>query len=334
MTRGREFMVGVVIIAGVAVGVLGTLWLQGRTFGPIVNVDVLTETVGQLGEGNSVQYRGVRIGQVSTISVLPDGSGVRVRLILDNDVVLPGDPAVILATESMFGGWQAEIVSRASYPTFPFYDVPPGASVEGIPALGGYALPEISRLTRSAEQISASIERLTNRLELAFNDETASSVADAIDNIDAMTQELRTFVTEQSVVASSITANADSALAEVEVAARAARRTFENVDEAVSAERLDSILTNVSQATAGIRDITADLADPDSGLGMTLERADSTFARLDRIAARIESGDGSIGRLLADSTFAVRAEDVLRQIDLLLQDLRENPRRYVRLSIF
>ena len=40
------------------------------------------------------------------------------------------------------------------------------------------------------------------------------------------------------------------------------------------------------------------------------------------------------GRLLADSTFAVRAEDVLRQMDLLLEDLRENPRRYVRLSIF
>jgi len=31
---------------------------------------------------------------------------------------------------------------------------------------------------------------------------------------------------------------------------------------------------------------------------------------------------------------AVRAENVLDQLDLLLQDLRENPRRYVRLSIF
>jgi hypothetical protein len=30
----------------------------------------------------------------------------------------------------------------------------------------------------------------------------------------------------------------------------------------------------------------------------------------------MESGDGSFGRLLADSTFAVRAEDVLEQIDL------------------
>jgi phospholipid/cholesterol/gamma-HCH transport system substrate-binding protein len=333
MTRGREFMVGAVIITAVAVGVLGTLWLQGRTFGPIVPVDVLTETVGQLAEGNAVQYRGVRIGQVSTISVLPDGSGVRIALVLDSDVALPRDPAVILGAESLFGGWQAEIVSRSGYPTFPFYEIPPG-TVSEVPVLGGYALPEISRLTRSAEQISTSIERLTSRLELAFNDETASSVASAIDNIDAMTRELRTFVTEQSAVANSITANADSALAEVEMAARAARRTFENVDEVVTAARLDSILTDVGVAVAGIRDIATELADPASGLGVTLERADSTFARLDRIAAQVESGQGSFGRLLADSTFAVRAEDVLEQIDLLLQDLRENPRRYVRLSIF
>lgn len=333
MSRGREFMVGVVIVAAVAVGVLGTLWLQGRTFGPVVNIDVLTETAGQLTEGNALQYRGVRIGQVSAIAVLSDGSGVRVTLVMDSDVALPSDPAVLLGAESLFGGWQAEIVSRASFASYPFFEVPPTTGSE-IPVLGGYALPEISRLTRSAEQISSSIERLTSRLELAFNDETASSVASAIDNIDAMTQELRTFVTEQSSVARSITANADSALAEVEVAARAARRTFETVDGAISGERLDSILANVGVATAGIRDITTELADPTTGLGATLGRADSTFARLDRIAARVESGEGSLGRLLSDSTFAVRAEDVLQQIDLLLQDLRENPRRYVRLSIF
>ena len=333
MTRGREFLVGAVIIAAVAVGVSGTLWLQGRTFGPIVNVDVLTESVGQLGEGNSVQYRGVRIGQVSTIGVLPDGSGVRVRLILDSDVALPSDPAVLLATESVFGGWQAEIVSLSRYPSFPFYPVPPGAAGE-VPVLGGYALPELSRLTASAEQIAANMESLTDRLELAFNEETATNLASVIDNIEAMTQELRTFVSQQAEVAGSITANADSALVEVELAAGAARRTFEQVEEIVNEGRLDSILANMRVATAGIRDVAVELADSTSRLGVTLERADSTVARLDRITARVESGDGSFGRLLADSTFAVRAEDVLEQIDLLLQDLRENPRRYVRLSIF
>jgi phospholipid/cholesterol/gamma-HCH transport system substrate-binding protein len=333
VTRGRELLVGVVIIAAIAVGVGGTLWLQGRTFGPIAQVDVLTESVGQLGEGNSVQYRGVRIGQVATIGVLPDGSGVRVRLILQSDIALPSDPAVILATESVFGGWQAEIVSQSSYPTFPFFPVP--ADMGGdVPVLGGYALPELSRLTRSAEQISENIESLTERLEIAFNEETATSLASVIDNIEAMTVELRTFVTQQAEVAGSITANADSALAEIELAAQAARRTFEQVEVIVADGGIDALLADMRAATTAIRDVASELADPASGIGTTLQRADSALTRLDRIAARIESGDGSLGRLLGDSTFLVRAEDVLEQVDLLLKDLQENPRRYVRLSIF
>jgi phospholipid/cholesterol/gamma-HCH transport system substrate-binding protein len=300
MRRGREFLVGVVIIVAVVVGVGGTLWLEGRTFGPIINVAVFTESVGQLGEGNAVQYRGVRIGYVQTITVLPDGSGVRVTLVLESDVSLPADPAVILAPESLFGAWQAEIVSRSSYPGYPFFELPPGVISE-IPMMGGYALPELSRLSRSAEQIATNLESLTNRLELAFTEETAANLSSAISNIEEMTQELRSFVRVEGIVGEA---------------------------------GIDSILTNIRQASAGIRDVATVLSDPSSGLGVTFQRADSAFARLDRITARVESGQGSIGRLFADSTFAIRAEEVLQEMDLLLQDLRENPRRYVRLSIF
>jgi len=252
---------------------------------------------------------------------------------MEQDVALPGDPAVILAPESLFGPWQAEVVSRALYPTMPFFDVSRRPPSE-VPMLGGYALPELSRLSRSAEQISVNLASLTERLELAFNEETASNLAAVIDNIEAMTEELRTFVTRQSEVATAITANADSALSEIELAAGAARRTFEQVEGVVTEARFDSILANVRVASVGIRDVATALADSTSGIEVTLGRIDSTFARLDRIAERVESGEGSLGRLLADSTFVVRAEDVLEQIDLLLQDLRDNPRRYIRLSIF
>jgi phospholipid/cholesterol/gamma-HCH transport system substrate-binding protein len=334
VNRGREFLVGAVILASIAVGVGGTLWLQGRTFGPIVTADVLTESVGQLGEGNAVQYRGVRIGYVRTVNVLPDGTGVRVTIVMENEVALPSDPAVVFGPESLFGAWQAEVVSRSIYPTFPFYDI------GGIPApeegslLGGYALPELSRLSRSAEQISSSIERLTQRLEVAFTEEAAANISNAIANVQALTDEVRTFVRQQSEIASSITANADTALSEIQLAAGAARRTFQEVEGVVAGAGIDSILGNVRVASEGLRDITVALSDSTGGLGVTLEQLESTLAGLDSIVGRVQSGEGSFGRLLADSTFAVRAENVLEELDLLLADLRENPRRYVRLSIF
>lgn len=332
MNERRELLVGSVIIAALAVGVVGSLWLQGTNFGrPAVPVEVLLESVGQLSQGNVVTYRGVRIGQVSLVAVEPGGDGVRVTLLLDRTVELPDDAAVVLGPESLFGDWQAEIVSRATFPRFEFFEVPDS---EGPDVLAGYALPEITRLTASAEQISDNLADLTDRMELAFNQETANNLANAIANIEDITVEVRQLVQQQGVVATDISSSVDSALAEVGIAAQAARRSFERIDGVLADAQIDSLLIEMRSALVGLHDLADDLADDESGLTATLERADSAFLRIDRLAAGLEAGEGSLGRLLSDTTFAVRAEDILRNLDILLQDLRENPGRYVRLSIF
>ena len=136
MNRSKEFLVGAVIIASIAVGVGGTVWLQGTNFGrATTTVEVLLESVGQLSEGNPVTYRGVRIGQTASIDVEPGGSGVRVTLLLTEEVELPSDPGVVLGPESLFGDWQAEIVSRARFPRFAFYQVPAGTSTRSSEAV-------------------------------------------------------------------------------------------------------------------------------------------------------------------------------------------------------
>src|SRR5690606_21866512 len=173
VNRGKELLVGVVILAATVVGVAGTLWLQGSSFGQLrIPVDVRLESVGQLAEGNAVIYRGVPIGQVTRIEVEPGGQAVRVRLMLSQAINLPEDAAVVLGPESIFGAWQAEIVSRSSYPRFDFFDVrshpdDTGSELAGqtppTALLGGYALPELSRLTASAEEISVNLADLTAR---------------------------------------------------------------------------------------------------------------------------------------------------------------------------
>ena len=65
-----------------------------------------------------------------------------------------------------------------------------------------------------------------------------------------------------------------------------------------------------------------------------LARADSAFSSMQRLTARLEAGGGALGRLIADSTLAIRAENAIAQLDSLLADMQRNPRRYVRLSIF
>ncbi len=335
MSKGRELLVGFVIIIAVAVGVTGTLWLKGAHWGrPLLPLEILVPNVAQLTPGDAVVFRGVRIGRVSDIVVEPDGQAVRVSVNLEQAVKLPADAGAVVAPESMFGDWQTEIVSRAGYPQYHFYDVPPSADSGRVRVVGGYTIPELTRLTASAQEISDNLANLTNRLEIAFNEQTAHNLARAIDNIEAVSREVRNLVDEESAVALSVTANADTAFAQIEQASRSARRSFDRVEQLLQDAQVDSIVTNVRLATGSIQQVSAVMSDQSDQIRATLTRADSAFARLDRMTAQLESGQGSLGILLSDSTFAVRAQGVLQQLDLLLRDLRENPRRYVRLSIF
>jgi phospholipid/cholesterol/gamma-HCH transport system substrate-binding protein len=335
VSRGREVLVGSVIIAAVTVGVVGTLWMKGTNWGrTAVPIEVLLTDVAQLSPGSAVKFRGVQVGRVALIQVEPDGQAVRVTLELDTELTLPSDAAVLLAPESFFGDWQAEIVPRSSFPGFDFQPVPPRTERDGVLVLGGYTLPEMSRLTASAEQISTNLAALTDRFEIAFNDSTAVNLARAIENFGVVSEDLRTLVDQQADIAMNITFSVDSAMAEIEASSRVARRSFERIDQILADAQIDSIVGNVNDATGDVSKIAADLAESSDELAAALARADSAFARIDRLTARVEAGQGALGRMVADTTLAVRAEDAFLELSALLKDLRENPKRYVRLTIF
>jgi len=329
MTRRREILVGLVITLGIVVGVVGTLWLQDAAFGRGTRpVEALFAEVGQLMVGNSVKLRGVNIGRVERISVEPDGTAVRIVMRVREEVVLPLDPAVLLAPESMFGDWQAEVVSRSAYPQFEFLE----NSEDG--TLGGYALPDFSRLTAAADQISQNLGVLSDRVEQAFTEETARNITEAINNIQNVSERLRELVEVQAGAFSNLATEVESAAVELGEAAHSGNLAFQKVNEILGTPTTDSILLDARVTASNLKTLTGELTTTTAGAQSLISSADSTFARLDRITAQIEAGEGVLGRLMADTVLVYRAQDVLIQLSVLLEDLRANPQRYVRISIF
>ena len=331
MTQGREVVVGSVIIAALAVVVVGTLWLQGTNFGrETTRVEVLVRDVGQLAEGSSVKFRGVAIGRVSDIVVAPGGNAVRVVMELEGNVTLADDAAVLIAPESLFGDWQAEIVTRSGAPEFAFLEVPPAERMRDTLVLGGYAIPDISRLTAAADQISQNLRRLTDRFDRAFTEETADQLRQAIANLEGMSNDIRDMIGQQATTFANVSAEVERAATEIGTSATQARVTLQRLDQTLAGGEVDQILGNVVAATESIQRVTSQLED----LDRTLATADSAFGSIQRVAARVEAGEGAVGQLLTDSTLAIRLEGAAAQLDSLLADIKANPRRYVRLSIF
>lgn len=330
MSKGREVLVGVVIVAAVLVSVLGTLWLQESLWTRSTRVvEVLSRDVGQLMDGNDVKLRGVTIGQVRSIAVEPAGDAVRVTLRVEQSVPLPDSAVAVMAPESMFGDWQVEIAPRSRFPNFDFMEIQPADT-----AIPGYALPDISRLTATADQISKDIATITERVEVAFTQETAQNIAETIDNIEEVSRRLAALVEDQSAALETMGDDILTTVEEIRLAAATARSTMEEVDSLLTRAEADSILADTRTIARNLRVVSEELESSRSELSRTLARADSAFARVNTIAARVESGEGTLGRLVNDTAFLITADEALSELTLLMRDLRENPRRYINLSIF
>lgn len=98
---------------------------------------------------------------------------------------------------------------------------------------------------------------------------------------------------------------------------------------ASAAERLDSTLASedLSRSVRQLDEITENLNDMVVGLS-------SATQSLARIMAKIDSDSGTFGRLVNDTTAYSEMVRLTSSLRLLLDDMRERPHRYFRLSVF
>ena len=66
----------------------------------------------------------------------------------------------------------------------------------------------------------------------------------------------------------------------------------------------------------------------------TVVNLKATIERLNTAVAKIDSKDGSMGRLLNDNQLYDNLANTTRSLNILMDDIRVNPKRYVSISIF
>ena len=329
MKRRNEILVGLTILIGIVLIVIGTIYLKGEGFGreeQIIRARV--HEAGQLLEGASVKLRGVPIGRVEAIELEENSSGVLITMSIASEVRLPEDPVVLLSPESMFGDWQAQIYPRSSFPLYAYAESPDPK------ILPGYSLPDISRLTAVADQIANNMAELSDRFELAFTEETAKNVREAIENIQNVSEQLNGLITRQNRNADQVAASLASTSESLGNAAETAERAFAQFEAAVGGGRLTSIVSNVQSASVQADSISRVMLIATRDLRIAAASADSTFRKVGEIADAMNRGEGTLGRLVRDTTMYFELIETNAEVQALLRDMRANPRKYINLTIF
>ena len=96
--------------------------------------------------------------------------------------------------------------------------------------------------------------------------------------------------------------------------------------------KLGSVISNFDKTSANLVVMSDSLAK--ANLGQTVKNLEKTLASVDKLMAEMEQGKGTMGKLMKDETMYNNFSKASNELELLLQDLRLNPTRYVNVSLF
>jgi len=90
---------------------------------------------------------------------------------------------------------------------------------------------------------------------------------------------------------------------------------------------LDNTIQNANTTITTLNDRMTDLKT-------TLDNIDNAINGITTVMNKVNKGDGTLGKLVNDNDLYLNLERTSKQLDLLMQDLRLNPKRYVNVSVF
>ncbi len=324
-----DVVVGAFVLLGIAVAVLGALWLSdARIPGDTYRLTAVVPTAGQLSAGNPVTVRGVKVGQVERMGFGPDGR-VQLTLQVERDAPLPEEPAVLLRPTSLFGQWEAAVVPASRYPE---------ASLDSADRARGYvpgvSQAEFSDITSYTEDIAQNLQRITNQLESVLSDTTVQDLAAAAGNFERASGELADLLEEGRESFRTVAGDVGEASEAARRAALALDSTFARLEGATAEGELEAILENARTTTGELRELSSQLRENSRRMDRVLARADTTLGGADQLFGRLNRGEGALGRLVTDTAFYEETVATLIELRAFLDDLKRDPGKYFNFSIF
>ena len=302
MKISREVKTGILVILGVILFIFGFNYLKGQNLLDSSRVFYTTyNNVEGLVPSTPVTINGLSVGKVVKIAFKGDGSGkLQVKLLVDSEFEFSKNSKAQLYETGLIGGKSIAIV-----PAFDGAEIAKENDVlQGTvkPGLTDLVNQRLTPLQEKIEIMMVGADSLLSNLNDVFNDKTKANLRASVTGLNDVIQNFK----KTSSSLNSLIANNE--------------------------DKLNNTLTNIDKMSSNLSKTTEDLANAD--LKKTIASLEATISNFNSIGAKIENGEGSIGKLLQDEGLYNNLEGASLQLEQLLEDMKLNPKRYVHFSLF
>ena len=301
MKLSREIKTGIIVIGGILLFILGFSYLKSTPlFDNSKTLYAVYDHVGGLQPGTQVSINGFNVGSVNDIKFKDASGKLIVTFSVNNNFSFSRNSKAELYDTGIIGGKGIQIK--------PVFDDAPSAK-------SGDTL-----ITNTRPGLTDLLQQKLTPLQL--------KVEDAFTNADSLLMNVN------QILDTKAKRDLQESLSGLNSTISSFKRSADILSIILSdnQSKLDSSMTNFQKLTYNFASLSDSLNN--AGLGRTLASLESTVANLDKVLAGIERGDGTLGKLMQDEQLYANLNNASKELDLLLQDFRLNPKRYVNVSVF
>ena len=314
MKISKEVKVGIIVLAAIGLFIYGFNFLKGKNiFGKQFVVYAVYDKIEGLLEANPLLVNGFKIGQVSKISIMADNR-ILVTFMLTEEVKIPKKSTARIFSSDLLGTKAVTIVHNMKSTEY----IQSGDTLlsDSELDLKGAVSAEILPLKLKAENLISSIDSVMTVVTQVLNANVRQSLILTFENLKSTIASLNhtaynldTLVGSQKPRIAGILDKVHSIVGNLEA----------------NNQKITNILNNFS-------DISDTLAK--ANIKQAIENANSALFQANQLLTSINSGQGTLGKLVKNDSLYNKLDKAAEDLDKLFKDLRINPERYVHLSIF
>jgi phospholipid/cholesterol/gamma-HCH transport system substrate-binding protein len=296
-SKTLQLRVGLVVVLAIAILVVGVIWIKGIRFGQTrYTYSVIFPNVGTLKVGDPASVSGVDKGKVKKIQLY--GGDVLVTLDLESDVVLKADAQFTVKNIGLMGERFVAVQTGYSDTLLDLSRPLRGDYDSGVSEVMG-------RMGEIVDQLSRLIGNLEGVLGTKWSRE---SMIETIKNLKAISQDMNALLDRNK-------GKFDQTMDNLSYSSAELKRI---IDE--NKEKIQTTVDNFGEASVKLDNVVTTL--------------DTVSISLKNLTSKIESGEGTLGMLISDTTLYEQIKKTTQHVDELILDIRKNPKKYLKVTVF